>query len=113
MQSRIASVLISLVGVWLIVSPFFITLTGAALVNTFVVGALFVIIGAVQFLWENTLPSWMAGLVAVWLGIAIAVFSLGGAALWSYAVSAVVAFVLAGWDGVEMNLAERHHHVHA
>jgi len=113
MQSRIASALIAAVGVWLVASPLVIAMTRATLINTFIVGGLFVAIGAVQFFWENTIPSWIAAAVAAWMAVAIVAFSITGVEMWSYAIAAAATFLLASWDGIEIDQVEQRHHVHA
>lgn len=112
MQSRVASVLMALVGVWLLVSPLLITITGPALISLFAVGGLLVLTGVVQFFWENTIPSWVAGLAAVWLVVSTVVFSISGAALWSQVAAAAATLLLAAWDGIEVDEVV-HGHSHA
>lgn len=109
LQSRVASVLTAGVGVWLLLSPLFITLTGGALVSVLAAGAVIAVAGAVQLFWENTLPSWVTGLAALWLLAAIVIFGVTGAALWSQAIAAVGAILLAGWDGLEVEQLQHHH----
>jgi len=111
-QSRLASVLLAVIGGWLLASPLFITITGPALISLMIVGGLFVVLGAVQFFWENSIPSWMAGLAAVWLVVSIVVFGLAGAALWSQVIAAAAALMLAVWDGTEADIVT-HSHSHA
>lgn len=113
MQSRIASMAIAVIGAWLLISPAVITLSGAALISVMAIGAFFVAAGVVQFFWENTLPSWATAIVAVWLIGSTIVFNLEGAALWSQAVTAVAAFIVATWDGVEIDqVRTQHQHAH-
>jgi len=111
-QSRVASAITIVFGVWLLVSPIFINLTGGALVSTLITGAIVAIAGVVQLFWENTIPSWVNGLAAVWLLIATIVFGMTGAQVWSELVSAIVIFVAATWDGIEVDQVHQRH-VHA
>lgn len=113
MQTRIASVLTAIVGIALLFSPLFMTITGGALISTYIAGGILTLAGVVQFFWENTIPSWVSGLTAAWLAISAVVFSMGGALLWTTIVAAAVAFLLAVWDGVEVDQVAQRHHVHA
>lgn len=113
MQTRVASVLTAVVGVALLFSPLFVTITGGALVSTFIAGGILAVAGVVQFFWENTIPSWVSGLTAAWLAISAVVFSMGGALLWTTLVAAAVAFLLAMWDGVEVDQVSQRHHARA
>jgi hypothetical protein len=112
-QSRLASVLIALVGAWLLISPLFISITGSALINVLAVGALFVVVGLVQLLWVNTLPGWVSAIASIWLFIAAFVFSASTLAAWNVALSAIVVFLLSVWDSLEITNVEHEHHVHA
>ncbi|HET7673707.1 MAG TPA: hypothetical protein VFK11_04325 [Candidatus Saccharimonadales bacterium] len=102
-QSRLASVLTMLVGVWLLVSPLFISITGGALVNVMIVGGIFAVAGLIQLFWVNSLPSWVNGLAAIWLFISAFAFSVSTAMAWNEAVSAVAVFILSVWDGAEIS----------
>ena len=96
---------------WLLLSPLFINFTGGALLSGLTTGGVIAVAGAVQLFWKNTLPSWVTGLAGLWLLAAIVIFGVGGAALWSQAISAVGAILLAGWDGLELEqLQQRHSH---
>lgn len=109
-QSRFASVLTMLVGAWLMLSPVFISITGTALVSLLITGGVMIVAGFVQLFWENTLPSWVVGLAAVWLLITAFTYSVSSAAAWNQVISAIVAFIFATWDGVEMSEVHRLHH---
>lgn len=112
-QSRIASVLTMAVGAWLLLTPLVISMSGAALVSMMITGGVFVVVGLVQLFWMNTLPSWVSGIAALWLFVSAFVFSTSTAAAWNEAISAIVAFVLAVWDGFEVGEVEHEHHLHA
>lgn len=113
MQTRVASVLTAIVGIALLFSPLFVTITGGALVSTFIAGGILTLAGVIQYFWENTIPSWVSGLTAAWLAISAVVFSMSGALLWTTIAAAAVAFLLAVWDGVEVDQVAQKHHVHA
>jgi len=112
-QSRLASVLTVLLGAWVMISPVFISITGGALTSLLITGAVLIVFGLVQLVWENTLPSWINVLAAVWLFISAFAFTISTAAAWNQVISAVIAFVLAIWDGVEMGEVQRMHRTHA
>lgn len=112
-QSRVASVLTIVVGAWLLLSPLAISITGAALVNLLIVGGVMAVAGLVQLFWMNTFPSWITALAAIWLFIAAFAFSVSTGAAWNQAISAIVAFILATWDGVEVSEVQREHHASA
>ena len=113
MQTRVASVLTAVVGAWMLVSPLFISITGRALISTLVVGGILVVAGIVQYFWENTIPSWVSGLTAVWLAVSTIVFQLSGALLWSSLIAALATFFLAIWNVLEVDQVAEQHHAHA
>lgn len=108
-QSRLASSLIVLVGVWMMISPIFIAITGAALTSLLITGAVMIVFGLIQLGTENTLPSWINALAAVWLFISAFSFSVSTAVTWNQVVFAIIAFILATWDGAEMSEVHRMH----
>lgn len=110
-QSRVASILTVISGAWLMVSPLWIEMTGGALANILIVGGLIGLSGLVQLFWTNTLPSWINGLVAVWLFASAFLFTISASAAWNMIVTAAVVFVLAVWDSIE--ISHMHHNQHA
>lgn len=103
-QTRVASVLTTGVGAWLLASPLFITVSKGALANVLIVGGIIALAGIVQFfLGKSSLPSWISALAALWLLGSVLIFSAGVAFAWSAVLSAVAAFALAIWDGIEVN----------
>ncbi len=112
-QTRLASVLTLLAGVWVAISPMWIPVTGAALTSVIVTGIVIALAGAIQFFWENVLPSWVGGLAAVWLFLSTFVYGVGTAAAWNQIISAIVTIILVYWDGFEVAQVERHHPGHA
>lgn len=107
MQSQLAGILTAVVGLWLLMTPLFITMSGGALVNILVVGALIAFAGLVELFWKNTLPSWLGAVAAVWLFVSILLFDMSANAAWNMAISAIIAFVLSVWDGAEVSQLER------
>lgn len=108
-QSRTASVLTILLGGWLCLSPLFISITGAALVSLFVVGGVMIASGLVQLFTENSLPSWLTGLAAIYLVVSAFAFSVSNNVAWNEVISGMVAFVLALWDGLEITQVHDRH----
>lgn len=107
-QSRLASVLTLLAGIYVAISPSFITMSGGSETSTIVVGIVIALAGLVQLFWTNVAPSWIAALAAIYLFISAFAYSMSTAATWSMVISAIVTFILATWDGVEMNDARNH-----
>lgn len=104
-QSRTASVLTVIAGLWIALSPIFISVSvsGFALISMIVLGVIVAVAGLVQLFWENILPSWVSGIAAVLLLIlALIPMSLGTSAIWNMIISAIVVFVLAVWDEVKV-----------
>lgn len=113
-QSRTASILTALLGLWLVLSPIWISLTGGALVSLFITGGVMIFFGLVQLFTENSLPSWIVGLAAVWLFISAFGFSaVSSAVTWNEAISAIAAFVLSIWDGMEITHVHDRRHASA
>ena len=108
-QSRIASVLAILLGAWLMVSPAFISITGGALTSVMIVGAVMALAGLGQLFTKSSLPSWVIGLAAVYLFISAFAFSVSNAVTWNEVLSAIGAFILATWDGMEISSYNQHH----
>lgn len=113
-QSRIASGLTVLLGIWLVLTPLAISMTGAGLVSIIVTGGVLAAAGLVQMFWFNLLPSTINILASIWLFISAFVFDMANGASWNMVIVAIVTFILAFWDGIEANEVnrERHHHVH-
>lgn len=109
-QSRTASILSILTGVWLALSPIWISITGAGAVwSLYIVAGIFIVFGIVQMFTENTLPSWIVALAAIWLFISAFALSVSSAAAWNQAITAILAFVFATWDGVEISHVHHRH----
>jgi hypothetical protein len=104
-QSRTASVLTVIAGLWIALSPIFISVSvsGFALWSVIVLGTIIAVAGLAQLFWENILPSWIGGIAAVLLFIlAIIPMNLSATAVWNMLISAIVVFVLAIWDDIEV-----------
>lgn len=108
-QSRIASVLAIAVGSWMMLVPAFTSVTGAALANILITGAVIALAGLTQLFWENVLPSWVDGLAAAWLLVSAITFDVSTAVAWNMAIGAIIASMLALWDGAEVTQL-RHAH---
>jgi hypothetical protein len=111
-QSRFASVLTIILGAWLLLSPAFISISGAALGSLIVTGIVVVLAGLMQLFMKNSVPSWITGIAAVYLLITAFSFSVSNAVAWNQVLSAIIGFVLAVWDGFEIS-EFRSHHAHA
>ena len=109
-QSRLASSLTVVVGAWLMLSPIFISITGGAFVSLLITGGVMIVFGLMQLGTETSLPSWINALAAIWLFISAFAFSLSAAATWNQVLFAIIAFVLATWDGAEIGAVHRTHH---
>jgi len=107
-ESVFASVAILLTGVWVAISPIWLSVTGGALTSVIITGALIALSGIVQLFWEVTLPSWTSGLAAIWLFISAFTFSIGTGAMWSQILSAIAVFILSYWDGFEVARLHAH-----
>lgn len=108
-QTKVASVLALLAGIWIMVSPIWFVMTGGQKANAIIIGALVAIMALVQLGVKNTTPSWIAGLAAVWLFITAFIWNASTASVWNLVISAVVVFLLSVWDGAEMAHFERTH----
>ncbi len=96
---RTASVITMIVGVWLVISPLFISITGGALVNQLVIGAIFFVLGVAQMVSRNTVASWLTGIAAIWIIASAFVLNLSTGSIWNEAVTGLVALAMAIWDG--------------
>lgn len=110
MQSRIASGLSALAGVWLLLTPLAISMTGVALKSILITGGVVVLASLIQMFWFNTIPSWVNAVTAIWMFISAFALTMTRAASWNLVIMAIVIFALASWDGVEANEVHRQHH---
>jgi hypothetical protein len=101
-QSRLASVLSLLVGVWVVLSPIWITVTGGALTSIIITGIVIIAASVVQYFVVNTIPSWIVGVASLWLLLSAIVFNVSASAGWSQILSAIVGLLCAYWDGFEI-----------
>lgn len=107
-QSRVASVLTIIAGLWMLVTPAFIAMPSGAVVSIMITGGIIALLGLIQVFWMNALPSWINIIAAVWLFISAFMFGISTGAAWNQVVFAIIAFVLAIWDGVEVSDVQRH-----
>jgi hypothetical protein len=101
-QTRVASVLTLLLGIWVGISPLFISVTGAALVSTIATGVALGVFSLLQMFVRNGVPSWLNGLAGIWLIISSFAFTVTTAMGWSLVLSGIAAVILAIWDGNEV-----------
>ncbi|HET6924777.1 MAG TPA: hypothetical protein VFH39_03040 [Candidatus Saccharimonadales bacterium] len=109
-QSKFASILTLLLGIWVAISPIWISVTGGAVASVIATGSVIAVFSLIQYFWENTLPSWIVGLAAVWLFITTFAFGgVSGGAVVNLVISSVATFILAIWDGAEVSISHQHH----
>ncbi len=101
-QSRLASSLTLLVGLWVVLSPMWISVSSDALASVIITGLVIVAASIAQYFWDSVVPSWIMGLAAVWLFVSTLVYGVSAAAAWSQILAAVAVVALAYWDGVEV-----------
>lgn len=107
-QSRVASALMMLAGIWVAISPIWISMTGGSLASVITTGSVIALAGFVQLFWKAVVPSWVAGLAAVWLFVSAFTYTISTAAAWNQVIVAVVTAVLAYWDGFEVAQVQHH-----
>lgn len=112
-QTRLASSLSLLVGVWVLISPLVVTVSGVAFASLIIVGILMILAAMIQLFLENAVPSWVNAVLAAWLLLSAFVFAVGAGAMVSQIIAAVVAFIIAYWDGVEVDEMRQLHHLRA
>jgi hypothetical protein len=112
-QSVFASIVILLIGIWVAISPIWVSVTGGAVTSVIITGAIIALAGFVQLFWEVTLPSWVSGLAAVWLFISAFAYSVGTGPMWSQILSSIAVFLLSYWDGFEVTQIHQHKTHHA
>lgn len=108
-QSRVASVIILLIGIWVALSPIWISMTGGAVASAIITGVIIGLAGLVQLFWENEFPSWISGLASIWLFISAFLFGAGTGVHWSNILCAIAVFLLSYWDGFEVTQLRQHH----
>lgn len=113
-QSRIASLLALLVGLWVVLSPIWISVSDGTLANVIIIGIVVIAASIVQYFWNSVVPSWVMGLAAVWSLISVMIYDMSIVAVWSHILSAIAVGILAYWGWAEMSQRpsdDRHHHV--
>ena len=108
-QSRLASALLLLVGLWVAVTPAWISMSWGAQVSTLIVGAVVAVMSITQYFVKSAIPSWIIGIAATWLIISIFTLDMSTGAAWSAAVAAIASAILALWDGAEIEHFAHHH----
>ena len=109
-KARLASILMVIAGVWAMLSPLFIAITGAALVSLLITGGVMIVAAIVQLLWESSVPSWITGLAAIWLLLSAVVFTVSNAVIWNEVITGAITLILSMWDGVEIGEVRHLHH---
>lgn len=102
-QSRLATTLALVIGLWVAISPAWIPMSAAAQASTLVVGIIMVVASLVQYFVSSTIPSWVNGIAAAWLFLSVFMYGMSAGAVWSAIVSAIAVVALAVWDGVEVD----------
>ena len=109
-QSRFASTLALIIGIWVIVSSVWLPMSTNARMSTLVVGIVMVVMSIAQYFVRNSTPSLVNGFAAVWLVVSVFLYGMMAAAAWSAVIAAASVFILSWWDGVEIE-SYRHHHL--
>lgn len=109
-QTKLASLLSLVVGIWVAISPIWISMSAGAIISVIITGLVIIAASLVQLATTNTLPSWVMGVAAVWLFISTLILDVSAAAAWSQILAAIATAALAYWDGVEVT--EQSHHAH-
>lgn len=112
-QSRFASTIALLAGVWAMLSPIWITMSSGMKSNVIITGAIIALMSLIQLGWKNITPSWINALAAVWLFISGFMFNATAASTWSQVITAIVVFIMATWDGAEIAHFNNQHHASA
>lgn len=109
-QIKIAGGLTALAGLWLLVAPFFYSLTGGAEWNQLFFGAVLLLAGVYELINTKTYyTSWLAGLTGVWLVVSPYIFNTPLATTRSEIIVGIVALVSALWDGVTVTRLKAAH----
>lgn len=102
-QSRLATTLALLIGLWVAISPSWIPMSSSAQVSTFVVGIIMVVASIVQYFTKSVVPSWITGIAAAWLFLSVFIYGMSAGAAWSSILSAIAVIALSVWDAVEVD----------
>lgn len=106
-QSRLASGLIVLFGLWIALTPVWLQMSGGASLSTVIVGAGIAICGVVQYFWADTLPSTVVSLGAIWTFVSALILPMGNGAILNLIMSAIAVFFLSLWDSTELDIIDR------
>jgi len=106
-QIRAVSGVDILAGLWLVAAPFIFNYAanGGSRANDVIVGIAVLLLAGIQMAGENyrtSLPSWISGILGVWLIIAPFAMSFpsGSAAMWSDVIAGIVLVILAAVNGM-------------
>jgi len=78
-------------------------MTGGVVASVIAVGAVIALAGIAQLIFrDNTIPSWISALAAIYLFVTAFIFTKFDAGTWNMAISAIVAFIFSIWDGSEV-----------
>jgi membrane-associated phospholipid phosphatase len=109
-QVKTASALNIVAGIWLALSPIWISLFGAGQFwSLYIVAGIVIVFSFIQLFSDSTLPSWLTALAAIWLFISAFALGVTTAAAWNQAITAIVAFALSVWDSVEVGHVHQRH----
>lgn len=108
-QSRLATTLALLVGIWVAVSPAWITMSASAQMSTLILGIVMIVFSIAQYFIKSSIPSWVNGVAAILLFLSVFVYGMSTGAIWSATLAAIAVFILSIWDGFEVeHFAGRH-----
>ena len=102
-QIQTASIAMIALGAWVALSPLYIAVEGNALVSMMVVAALMAVFGLAQLFVRSTLPSLLGAVLGMWLIASPFVFSVSTEAMINMVIVGFVTFLVALWDGAEVN----------
>ena len=101
-QSRLASVLAALVGLYVALSPIWTTMTHGAMASAIATGSVIVVASLWQLGTKSTAPSWLNGIAAIWLIVGASIFGSFSFSIWSQVVAGLAVLFLASWDATEI-----------
>lgn len=111
-QSRTASFLTFLAGLYVALSPIWLFMEGGQAATAIATGSVIGIAALIQMAVKNAVPSWVNIVAAVWLFISAFLFGASSAVMWTEIIAAVVVFFLSAWDGSEMARFNQRQHTH-
>lgn len=112
-QSRLASFLTLLVGLYVALSPIWLFMPGGQAANAIATGSVIGIAALIQMAIKNALPSWINVAAAIWLFISSFLFGATSAVTWTEIIAAIAVFIFAVWDGNEVVHFNQRQHAHS